>query len=90
MDDREEALVMTGVEAIKYVADHFGVPSKYALAKALSGDGLTVQPIQITNYLAGTRMSKKVADRFYEVYDVTISDVYIQADWAAPKDGSNV
>lgn len=81
-----DVLSMTGAEAIKYVQDHFGVPSRYALAKSLSGDGLTVQPIQITNYINGTQMSKKVAERFNEVYGVIITDAYIQADWAEPKD----
>lgn len=68
--------VMTTKEAIKYVAEHFGVPSRYALAQALSDEELKVQPIQISNYLNGTRMSKKVAVRFQEVYGVVISDVY--------------
>lgn len=82
MDDTS---TMTGAEAIRFVADHFGVPSKYALAKALSGDGLNVQPIQIDNYLNGTRMSAKVANRFDEVYGITISDAYRQDNWAEPK-----
>lgn len=81
----DDTLVMTGIEAIKYVADYFGVPSKYALAKSLSDEDLTVQPIQISNYLKGTQMSKKVAERFNETYGIIISDAYIQADWAEPK-----
>lgn len=79
-------LVMTGKEAIKYIADHFGVPSKYALAKSLSDEKLNVQVIQITNYLNGTRMSKKVADRFNETYGVIISDAYIKENWADTND----
>lgn len=77
MDDE---MTMTGKEAITFVAEHFGVPSRYALAKALSGDGLNVQAIQITNYLTGTRMSKRVAERFNEVYGIVISDVYVPSD----------
>lgn len=81
----DDTLIMTGAEAIKYVADHFGVPSMYALAKALSDDELNVQPIQVSNYINGTQMSKKVAERFNETYGVIISDAYIQSDWAEPK-----
>lgn len=82
----EEALVMTGKEAIQYVAENFGVQSMYALAKSLSDETLTVQTIQIKNYLNGRRMSKKVAERFNDVYGIIISDVYIKADWAESKD----
>lgn len=81
-----DTLVMTGAEAIKYVADYFGVPSKYALAKSLSDEKLTVQPIQISNYINGTRMSKKVADRFNDTYGIIISDAYVQENWAEPND----
>lgn len=81
----DEALSMTGQQAIAYVAEYMSVPSMYALAKSLSGDGLTVQPIQIKNYIEGTRMSKKVADRFHEVYDIVITDAFNKSDWAMPK-----
>ena len=67
---------MTTIEAINYVVEYFGVTSKYALAKALSDETLTVQPIQISNYLNGTVMSLKVADRFFETYGVVVSDAY--------------
>ena len=77
---------MTGKEAIKFAADHFGVQSKYAMSKALSDEDLTVQPIQISNYLNGTRMSKKVAERFEETYGITISDAYVQDGWADTND----
>ena len=73
---------MTGAEALKYAQDYFGVPSKYAMAKSLSDETLTVQPIQISNYLNGTKMSKKVAQRFEETYGITISDAYVQENWA--------
>lgn len=72
----EESLAMTGAEAIRYVADVFNVPSMYAMARDLSDETLNVQPIQIKNYLTGTRMSKKVADRFKELYDVIITDAF--------------
>jgi hypothetical protein len=68
---------LTGKQAIKFVSDHFGVHSYYALAKALSDDDLTVQPIQISNYYTKDKqMSKKVAERFELVYGITITDVY--------------
>ena len=67
---------MSGADAIRHAADIYGVPSMYAMAKALSDEDLTVQTIQIKNYLTGTRMSKKVADRFEAVYDIHITDAY--------------
>lgn len=78
-DSTEEA--MTGAAAIKFVAEYFGVPSKYAMAKALSDETLKVQPIQINNYLKGKKMRKVVADRFFDVYGVTISDYCNKDAW---------
>ena len=72
---------MTAKEAIKHVAEHFEVRSRYALAKALSDDTVNVQPIQISNYMDGTRMSEKVAKRFSEVYGITISDIHYPSDF---------
>ena len=73
---------MTGKQAILYVIESFGVTSRKALADSLSGDGLTVQPIQINNYLDGTKMSQKVADRFLLCYGITISDAHNPSDFA--------
>lgn len=73
---------MTGIEAIKYVVDYFGVTSKSDIARALSGDGLEVQPIQISNYLKGTQMSQKVADRFLSVYGIVVKDAHNPTDLA--------
>lgn len=67
---------MTTKEAIAYVAEYFGLKSYYALSKALSDETLTVQPIQISNYAKGGKMSKKVADRFFETFGIVISDAY--------------
>lgn len=78
----DEELKMTGQKAIEYVADFFGVPSMYALSKALSDEKLTVQPIQIKRYIEGSRMSKKVADRFYETYGIIITDSFYKENWA--------
>jgi len=46
-------------------------PSKYALAKALG-----VRPIMIDHYLNGSRMKQGQADKFKEVFDIELSDVY--------------
>lgn len=70
----EERLSMTTKEAVKHVAELYDIPSLYALAKSLSDKTLNVQPIQISGYLNGARMSKKVAARFEAVYDIHISD----------------
>lgn len=82
----DEDLELTAKEAIKYAADYFGVPSKYAMAQQLSDEVLTVQPIQITNYLKGTKMSRKVADRFFATYGIVITDAYTPSDWATTHD----
>lgn len=67
---------MTSKEAILHVTDLHQIPSLYRLAKELSHEELKVSVTQISNYLRGTRMSRKVADRFLDLYEVTISDVY--------------
>jgi hypothetical protein len=72
---------MTAKEAIKYIAKEFNVPSRYAMSKQLSDEELTVQPIQISNYMNGTKMSEKVAKRFNEVYGVLISDIHYPSDF---------
>ncbi len=77
-----DTLRMTAKEAIEYVADHYNVPSMYALAKSLSDEKLTVQPIQISNYIRGRKMKKAIADRFREVYDIEITDVFGDPNWA--------
>lgn len=70
------AETMTAQEAIEYVAAVHNIPSMYEMSKQLSDEKLTVQPIQIANYLKGGKMSKQVAERFFEVYEVIISDVH--------------
>lgn len=68
---------LTSSEAIKHVSEFYAVKSYYAMAKALSDDKIKVQAIQIANYLKGkNRMSQKVANRFFDVYGVIISDAY--------------
>ena len=78
-------LAMTAAQAIEYAQRVFEVPSAYAMAKALSDDTVKVQPIQIANYLNGTRMSKKVADRFHATYGITITDAFTNENWAKNK-----
>ncbi len=70
------AETMTAQEAIEYVAAVHNISSMYEMSKQLSDDKLTVQPIQISNYMNGGKMSRQVADRFFEVYEVIISDVH--------------
>lgn len=67
----------TTKDAVLFAADHFGVPSFYAMAKALSDETLTVQPIQLSKYVnKGARMSKKVAERFFDTYGIVVNDVF--------------
>lgn len=87
MDNQD--VVMTGEEAIKYVQQAFDISSKYALAKSLSDETLKVQSIQISNYLNGRKMSKKVAKRFYDVYDIVISDAHDTGTLKADTEKSN-
>lgn len=82
MTDEDDTTKLTTAEAIRYVAKHFNVPSMYALAKSLSSDDLVVQTIQVKNYLNGTRMSRKVAERFNEVYSIIITDQIGDSNWA--------
>ena len=72
---------MSGKDAIDFVAEHFGVPSMYAMSKALSDENLTVQPIQISRYRKGHKMSSKVANRFFDTYGVVINDYYKKGVW---------
>lgn len=72
----DDLIQMETIPAIKHVAKYFGISSMYRLASDLSGDGVNVQPIQISNYLRGRKMSKKVADRFAEVYGIYITDYH--------------
>jgi len=77
MINYEDADVMTTKEAIKHVVDVFGIRSMYELAKQLSDDKLNVQAIQISNYVRGLhKMSGEVADRFFNVYGIIISDAH--------------
>jgi len=67
---------MTGKEAIEFIMSNLDVKTKYSLASLLSCDDLVVQPIQIDNYLKGSRISRKVALRFFIVFSIIISDQY--------------
>lgn len=74
----DDILRMTAKDAIKYVSDTYeDFRSMYSIAKALTGGELKVTTIQISNYLRGKhKMSGKVANRFYEVFDIVITDAY--------------
>lgn len=74
-----EENAMTAFEAIKKVCEENGIKSKYRLAKELSDETLVVQPIQISNYVNPNpkkrrKMSKAVAERFFNVYGIYITD----------------
>ena len=68
--------MMTAKEAIHYIVEYFGLKSYYAIAKALSDEDLKVQPIQISNYYKGGRMSAKVAKRVFDTFGIVISDTF--------------
>jgi hypothetical protein len=86
MSEVDDTPNMTAKEALAYAAEHFGVPSAYAMAKSLSDEKMTVQPIQISHYLKGKKMSRRVADRFNEVYGIIITDVHESTGWARIKE----
>ena len=67
---------MTANEAILYAVEYFGLKSYYAISKALSDEELTVQPIQISKYCKGYKMSPKVAKRFFDTFGIIISDPF--------------
>lgn len=46
--------------------------SKYRLAKLLGMAGVA----SVNQWLRGTCMSEKTADKFYQLYSIRISDVY--------------
>ena len=76
-------MIMKGIDAIKFVTEEFGIKSRYELAQSLTDENLKVQIIQISNYMSGKhKMSKKVAQRFHDVYGITISDCYDHSDFA--------
>lgn len=74
--EKSNLVPMPTVEAIQYVLDYFEISTKQKLAEILSNEMLTVQPIQITNYCNGRKMSAKVAARFEELFDLEITDVH--------------
>lgn len=75
---------MTSREAIFYIVEYFGLKSYYSIARALSDDELTVQPIQVSSYCKGRKMSPKVAKRVFDTFGIIISDPFDRAKF---KDG---
>lgn len=73
MDDCETRSMETRV-AIMTATTENDIKSLYAMASMLNNEEVTVQPIQISNYLNGTRMSRKVARRFLEVFNIYVTD----------------
>lgn len=72
MDER----TMTTREAILYLGAENAIPSKYQMAQFLSTADINVSPIQISNYLNGTRMSRMLARSVYDRFNIIISDSY--------------
>lgn len=67
---------MTAQDAIDFVAERDQIPSMYEMANQLCCAYLKVSPTQISNYRNGVKMSKKVAKRFFDVYNVKITDIH--------------
>jgi hypothetical protein len=64
-------------QAINHIVRHHKGTSLYKIAKSLSNDKVKLQPIQIEHYRNGGRMRKDVAQRFLEVYDIVITDIFL-------------
>lgn len=62
-------------EAIEYVMEFYNISSFYRLSKLLSDNSLTVQPIQLSRYMKGAKMSRVVAFRFFVVFEIVITDI---------------
>ena len=70
-------LKLSSQDAVKHVINEFGYTSHYSIAKELTSHGLTVQPTQIGYYVKGVHvMSGKVAEHFYDVFGIEITDVF--------------
>lgn len=76
MQEVNKNIKMSAAEAIEYVVYINNIKSIYEICKKLSNSEIKVQPIQISNYRTGSKMSPKVAARFKEVYGITIDDIY--------------
>jgi len=71
---------MSAKEAILTIARDTEFKTQYSISKALSDEDLNVSIGQITRYLKGCRMSRKVADRVHEVFGIVVNDVYEALD----------
>ena len=68
---------LSSKEAMQYIMRELGYTSLYSIAKELTDNDITVQPIQISNYLKGKHvMSSKVAFQVYNTFDIEITDVH--------------
>ena len=71
----KKELMLDSQAAVQYVMDNSIYTSYYSIAKVLTEDRLSVQPIQISNYHKGKRaMSDKVSQQFKEVFGIEIAD----------------
>jgi hypothetical protein len=71
---------MSSRDAIVTISKDTEFKTRYAISKALSDNELVVSVGQLTRYLNGKRMSRKVADRVHEVFGIIINDVYEAVD----------
>ncbi|AFV51110.1 DNA binding protein [Vibrio phage VPMS1] len=60
---------MKTIEAVQHVLETQGI-TKYRLAMSLG-----LAPVSINQYLRGTCMSQATADKFKQVYGITVTDV---------------
>ncbi len=71
MDDRR---FMPTELAIATIVTENGLNTLSAVAAALSDDMVKVQPIQISRYINGSKMSRKVAAKVLEIFNIEVTD----------------
>lgn len=71
----QNTLKLNSKECIEHLKKDYG--SYYSISKALDEYGLTVQPIQLSNYHKGKRvMSHSTAKYFFVVFGIEITDSF--------------
>jgi hypothetical protein len=79
-----DSFSFTTVEAIRHIAKEYDINTLSAFARELSNDDIKIQPIQISNYLKGRKMSRKVANQFLVRFGVIITDFAGADTFATP------
>lgn len=73
----KEDILLDSKAAIQYVKDELGYTSYYSISKTLTEAGMSVQPIQVSDYHKGIHaMGEKVAEHFRETFGVAIADAF--------------